>query len=193
LAIKNVIAWPKSRERENKGLFLNGRRSGRGVLGVVCLPSTISNNINVWSHRGRKTTPSTTSMALSPAKGCSLKLPVFMPEWEDREFILRSAVSQPNLILSKGLVKTMGIHLIGQLPMAITDFKSANITWILTNIKCMPSLKYFLLNAALPIARILMVFNVYVYSLSSCISTSTTQLHFRLVLIACPTLQRFKK
>lgn len=53
----------------------------------------------------------------------------------------------------------MGIHLIGQLCMAIKGFKPANITWILNNIKCMPKLKYFLLNAALPIARIVIVFN----------------------------------
>jgi hypothetical protein len=74
---------------------------------------------------------------------------------------LHSAISgqSANLILSKGLVKTMGIHLIGQLCMAIKGFKPANITWILNNIKCMPKLKYFLLNAALLIARIVMVFN----------------------------------
>ena len=52
-----------------------------------------------------------------------------MPEWEDRDSILRSAVCQPNLILSKGLVKTMGIHLIGQLCTDIKDFNPANITW----------------------------------------------------------------
>jgi len=83
-----------------------------------------------------------------------------MPEWEDRDSILRSAVCQPNLILSKGLVKTMGIHLIGQLCTDIKDFNPANITWILSNIKCMPKLKYFLLNAALQTAKIVMVFNV---------------------------------
>ena len=40
------------------------------------------------------------------------------------------------------------------------DFKPANITWILNNTNFMPKLKYFLLNAALPIAKIVMVFNV---------------------------------
>jgi hypothetical protein len=96
------------------------------------------------------------------AKGCSLKSPILMPKWEDRDFILRSAVSQPKLILSKYLVRTMDIHLIGQLCMDFNEFKPENITWILNNIKRMPKLKYFQLNAALPIGKNVKEFNVRV-------------------------------
>jgi hypothetical protein len=48
-----------------------------------------------------------------PSNGCSLKSPIFMPNSNDHDFILRSAGSQLNLILSKALIKTMGIHLLG--------------------------------------------------------------------------------
>jgi len=116
-----------------------------------------------------------------------------MPEWEDRDFILRSAVSQANLILSKGLVNTMGIHLIGQLCMDIIDFKPANITWILNNTNCMPKLKYFLLNAALPIAKIVMVFNVLFTRCQAASQRLRRSYISASFLIACPTLQRFKK
>jgi hypothetical protein len=95
-------------------------------------------------------------------KGCSLKLPILMPEWEHRDFILRSSVSQPNLILSKCLVKTMDIHLIGQLCMDFNNFKPENITWILNNIKRMPKLKSFQLNALLSIEKDIKEFNVRV-------------------------------
>jgi hypothetical protein len=92
-------------------------------------------------------------------KSCPLKSPILMPEWEHRDFILRSSVSQPNLILSKCLVKTMDIHLIGQLCMDFNNFKPENVTWILNNIKHMPKLKYFQLNAALPIGKDFKEFN----------------------------------
>jgi hypothetical protein len=96
------------------------------------------------------------------AKGCSSKSPIFVPEWENRDFILRSAVSQPKLILSKCLVRTMDIHHVGQLCMDVNDFKLANLPWILNNIKRMPKLKYLQLNGALPIGKDVEEFNVRV-------------------------------
>jgi hypothetical protein len=46
--------------------------------------------------------------------------------------------------------------------MDIKDFKPANITWILNNIKCIWKLKYFQLNAVLPIGKDVKEFNVCV-------------------------------
>jgi hypothetical protein len=55
--------------------------------------------------------------------------------------------------------------------MNIKDFKPANITWILNNIKCNPKFKYFQLDAVLPIGKDFKEFNarvdIYRFKLSS--------------------------
>ena len=57
----------KEQGAREQGTFFNGRCSGRYWVWSVFLP-TISNNINVWSHPERQTTPSTTAMTSSPLK-----------------------------------------------------------------------------------------------------------------------------